>query len=53
MSQCREQACYTSRTLSDMFKDESNLLYLMFLKPILHEVTQANVIFQGKKYWCI
>jgi len=47
VSQSREQACYTSRTLSDMFKDEPNLLYLMFLKPVLHEVTQVNVIFQG------
>jgi len=47
ISQNREQTCYISRTLSDMYKDESILLYLMFLKPVLHEVTQVNVIFQG------
>lgn len=30
-----------------MFRDDTNLLYLMFLKPMLHEVTQVNIIFQG------
>lgn len=39
--------CYTSRTLSDMFKDDVNLLYLLFLKPILYEVAQVNLVFQG------
>lgn len=46
ISQSKE-ACYTSRTLSDMFKDDVNLLYLLFLKPILYEVTQVNLVFQG------
>lgn len=48
ISQSRDQACYTPRTLNAMFKDESNLLYLMFLKPVLHEVTQVYIIFQGR-----
>lgn len=30
-----------------MFTDDTNLLYLLFLKPILHEVTQVNLVFQG------
>lgn len=39
--------CYTSRILSDMFEDETHLLYLIFLKPILYDVTQVNLVFQS------
>lgn len=42
-----KEGCYTSRTLNDMLKDDTNLLYLMFLKPILFEVTQVNIVFQS------
>lgn len=42
-----KDACYTSRTLFDMFKDDNHLLYLLFLKPILYEVIQVNLTFQG------
>lgn len=40
-----KEGCYTSRTLNDVLKDDTHLLYLMFLKPILYEVTQVNLIF--------
>lgn len=46
ISQSRD-ACYTSQTLYEMFKNYVNLLYLLFLKPILHEVIQVNLVFQG------
>lgn len=42
-----KDGCYTSRTLSDMINDDTHLLYLLFLKPVLYEVTQVNIIFQG------
>lgn len=41
-----KEGCYTSRTLNEMLND-THLLYLLFLKPILHEVTQVNIIFQS------
>lgn len=28
--------CYTSRTLSDIINDDTHLLYLLFLKPVLY-----------------
>ncbi|XP_015371823.1 PREDICTED: zinc finger protein 862-like [Diuraphis noxia] len=42
-----KEGCYTSRTLSDMINDDTHLLYLLFLKPVLYEVTQVNIVFQG------
>lgn len=30
-----------------MYNDDTNLLYLLFLSPILKEVTKVNVIFQA------
>lgn len=30
-----------------MFKDPANHLYLIFLKSILHEINEANVLFQS------
>ncbi|KAF0729628.1 Uncharacterized protein FWK35_00023426, partial [Aphis craccivora] len=39
VSQSKE-GCHSSRTLSDMFNDETHLLYLLFLIPVLHAVTQ-------------
>lgn len=34
-------------SVSNMYKDDSNLLYLTFLKPILREVTNVNLLFQS------
>jgi len=42
-----KESCYMSRTLNDMLKDDTHLLYLMFLKPILFEVTKVNIVFQS------
>lgn len=42
-----KESCYKSRTLNDMLKDDTNLLYLMFLKSILFEVSQGNIVFQS------
>lgn len=42
-----KEKCYTARILCSMFKDPANHLYLTFLKSILHEVNEANVLFQS------
>lgn len=42
-----KEGCYTSRTLADMFKDETHFLYLLFLNPVLHAITQVNLVFQS------
>lgn len=41
------EKCHSARTLNAMFKDDTNLLYFTFLKPILKEVTQMNLKFQS------
>lgn len=38
--------CTISRKLRDLFQDECNLLYLLFLKPITTELCKANLKFQ-------
>lgn len=42
-----KEKCYTARTLCSMYKDPANHLYLVFLKSILYEVNEANVLFQS------
>jgi len=42
-----KEKCYAARTLCSMFKDPANHLYLIFLKSILHEVNEANVLFKS------
>lgn len=42
-----KEKCYTARTLCSMFKDPANHLYLIFLKSILYEQNEANVLFQS------
>ena len=37
---------YTARLLADMFNDDGNLFYLLFLNEILPEVTYLNIAFQ-------
>lgn len=41
------EKCYNAELLHNMYKDEVNLLYLLFLKPILHNVQQVNKAFEG------
>ncbi|XP_027851216.2 uncharacterized protein LOC114130437 isoform X2 [Aphis gossypii] len=43
----QKERCYSARTLYEMYKDGSNLLYFNFLKPILKEVTDINLLFQS------
>ncbi|KAJ1142118.1 hypothetical protein NDU88_008445 [Pleurodeles waltl] len=38
--------CYAARMLQEMYHDETNLLYLTFLKPILQDIKVVNKIFQ-------
>lgn len=38
--------CYIARTLAEMYADDSNLLYLLFLDGILKEITNINLAFQ-------
>jgi len=42
----KKEKCHTARTLSEMYNDE-NLLYFVFLKPILREITNVNIQFQA------
>lgn len=38
---------FTARQLNLMYQDQRNLLYLTFLKPVLHDVNEINLIFQA------
>uniref|UniRef100_H3AI43 DUF4371 domain-containing protein n=1 Tax=Latimeria chalumnae TaxID=7897 RepID=H3AI43_LATCH len=38
--------CYMARTLSEMYGDEMNRLYLLYLKPVLSEFQHMNLLFQ-------
>ena len=40
--------CYTSELLYEMYYDEKNLLYFLFLNPVLIEVQQVNKLFEAK-----
>lgn len=48
MSQNKDDKCHMARVLSEMYNDNSNLLYLTFLKPILEEVARVNTLFQSE-----
>lgn len=41
------EKCYNAELLYNMYKDETNLLYLLFLKPILHNIQQVNKAFEA------
>ncbi|TGZ50748.1 Zinc finger protein [Temnothorax longispinosus] len=43
------EKCYTAEILYKMYCDETNLLYLLFLKPILSEIQVVNKAFQSEK----
>lgn len=42
-----QERCYTGKLLNEMLHDDSNYLYLVFLKSILLEVNNINLLFQG------
>lgn len=39
--------CFLARTLAQMYNDDSNVLYLLFVKLILKEVNDMNLLFQS------
>lgn len=41
------EKCYAAEILYQMFKDNTNLVYLLFLKPILAEVQRVNKSFES------
>lgn len=45
-SKTQDDKCYTARMLANMYEDDSNLLYLLFLDGILKDVTNLNLAFQ-------
>ncbi|KMQ87143.1 zinc finger protein [Lasius niger] len=43
------EKCYSAEILYNMYCDETNMLYLLFLKPILSEIQVVNKAFQSEK----
>lgn len=43
-----KERCFTSEMLSDIYKDERNLAFLLFLHPILEEVQRVNKLFESR-----
>ena len=37
-----QEVCYKARTIHDMLMDDINLLYLIFLNPVVAEFDQVN-----------
>lgn len=52
----KKEKCYAARIIHEMLQDDTNYLYLIIIKPILHEVNCLNLTFQanfvdvGKSY---
>ncbi|KAK3907361.1 SCAN domain-containing protein 3 [Frankliniella fusca] len=42
-----KEKCYTAAILANMYNDETNRLYLTFLRPVLKEVNRTNMLFQS------
>lgn len=43
----QSEKCYTAEILYNMYNDETNLLFLLFLKPILSTIQQVNKAFES------
>ncbi|XP_076062362.1 zinc finger protein 862-like [Oratosquilla oratoria] len=43
-----KERCYTSKTLSDAYRDDQNTLYLLFVRKTLKEIVSVNKIFQSQ-----
>lgn len=41
------EKCYNAELLYSMYKDETNLLYLLFFKHILNNIQQVNKAFEA------
>lgn len=42
------EKCFKAKTLYSIYKDDKNLAYLLFLKPILQELQKVNKIFESE-----
>ena len=42
------EKCYTAQTLYNMYKDNNNKLFLIFLRPILRECNKLNKVLQSR-----
>lgn len=42
-----KEKCYTARMLKEMYEDDTNYLYFIFLRPILKDLNGLNMIFQS------
>lgn len=42
-----KEKCYLAEMLFNMYKDEQDLAYLLFLKPILKEIQRVNKLFES------
>lgn len=42
-----KEKCYTAKMLNEMLHDETNYLYFIIIKPVLHEINNVNCIFQS------
>lgn len=42
------ERCYTARLLHEMFQDEKNYLYMLFIQPIISEFDRVNRLFQSE-----
>lgn len=45
--QSQKERCHSAKILSDLFKNKTNKLYLIFLQPILKQIHNLNLYFQG------
>ena len=43
------ERCHKAKILYEMYRDEVIHLYLLFLKPILHEIQTVNKVFQNNE----
>jgi hypothetical protein len=44
-----KEKCHTAQLLCDMYRDNTNYVYFVFLQPILKELNETNVFFQSEK----
>lgn len=43
-----KENCYMATILRNLYNDDSNLLYLIFLKPVLEQINSVNLLFQSQ-----
>lgn len=43
-----KEKCYSAEVLCSLYKDEQNLAYLLFLRPLLSEIQRVNKLFESE-----